>query len=67
VPRTSTYALNNATLPFVLALADRGWREALNRDPHLKAGLNIATGRVTYKEVAQALGLSYTAADAVLA
>jgi alanine dehydrogenase len=67
VPRTSTYALNNATLPFVLALADRGWREALNRDPHLKAGLNIAAGRVTYKEVAQALGLSYTAADAVLA
>jgi len=67
VPRTSTYALNNATLPFVLALADHGWRTALNRDPHLKAGLNVAAGRVTYKEVAQALGLSYTAAEAVLA
>jgi len=67
VPRTSTYALNNATLPFVLALADRGWRAALARDPHLKAGLNIAAGKVTYKEVAQALGLPYTAADAALA
>jgi alanine dehydrogenase len=67
VPRTSTYALNNATLPFVLALADRGWRDALARDPHLKAGLNIAAGKVTYKEVAQALDLPYTAADAVLA
>jgi alanine dehydrogenase len=66
VPRTSTYALNNATLPFVLALADRGWREALRRDPHLKAGLNVAAGRVTYREVADALGLTYTAADAVL-
>lgn len=67
VPRTSTYALNNATLPFVLALADHGWRAALHRDPHLKAGLNIAAGKVTYREVAQALGLPYTAADAVLA
>jgi alanine dehydrogenase len=67
VPRTSTYALNNATLPFVLALADRGWRSALARDPHLKAGLNIAAGKVTYREVGQALGLPYTAADAVLA
>jgi alanine dehydrogenase len=66
VPRTSTYALNNATLPFALALADRGWREALRRDPHLKAGLNVAAGKVTYREVADALGLAYTAADAVI-
>ncbi|MCU0765612.1 MAG: alanine dehydrogenase [Burkholderiaceae bacterium] len=66
VPRTSTYALNNATLPYVLALADRGWREALRGDPHLKAGLNVAAGRVAYREVAEALGLSYTAADALL-
>jgi len=67
VPRTSTYALNNATLPFVLALADHGWRAALKRDPHLKAGLNVAAGKVTYKEVAEALGLSYTSADAAIA
>ena len=62
VPRTSTYALNNATLPFTLALADKGWRQALNDNPHLKNGLNIAAGKVTYRAVAEALGLSYAAA-----
>jgi alanine dehydrogenase len=67
VPRTSTYALNNATLPFTLALADKGWRKALHEDPHLKNGLNIAAGKVTYKAVAKALGLAYSAADAVIA
>jgi alanine dehydrogenase len=66
VPRTSTYALNNATLPFTLALADKGWRQALRDDPQLKAGLNVAAGRVTYEEVARALGLDYTPADAAL-
>jgi alanine dehydrogenase len=59
VPRTSTYALNNATLPFVLALADRGWRAALEHDPHLRNGLNICAGRVTHAAVAEALGLPY--------
>jgi alanine dehydrogenase len=67
VPRTSTYALNNATLPFTLALADKGWRGALAEDPHLKAGLNVAAGQVTYAEVARALGLPYTPAEAALA
>ncbi|MCE9640817.1 MAG: alanine dehydrogenase [Betaproteobacteria bacterium] len=62
VPRTSTYALNNATLPFTLALADKGWRQALNDNPHLKNGLNIAAGKVTYRAVAEALGLNYAAA-----
>jgi alanine dehydrogenase len=66
VPRTSTYALNNATLPFALQLADKGWRRALTDNPHLKQGLNVALGKVTYKAVAKSLGLSYTAADAVL-
>jgi alanine dehydrogenase len=66
VPRTSTYALNNATLPFTLALANKGWRQALHDDPHLKAGLNVAAGKVTYKAVARALNLNYTAADAVV-
>ncbi len=60
VPRTSTYALNNATLPFTLALADKGWRKALREDPHLKAGLNVAAGKITYQEVASALKLGYT-------
>ena len=45
VPRTSTYALNNATLPFVLALADKGWKQALRDDPHLLAGLNVCAGQ----------------------
>ena len=66
VPRTSTYALNNATLPFTLALADKGWRRALADDPHLKNGLNVAAGKVTYKAVAKALGLQYTPPDAVI-
>jgi alanine dehydrogenase len=57
VARTSTFALNNATLPFALALADKGWRKALADDPHLRAGLNIAAGQVTYAAVAQDLGL----------
>jgi alanine dehydrogenase len=66
VPRTSTYALNNATLPFTLALADKGWRKALHDDAHLKNGLNVAAGKVTYKAVAKALNLNYTPADAVI-
>ncbi len=60
VARTSTNALNNATLPFVLALADKGARRALAEDAHLMAGLNVAGGKVTYRAVAQAHGLDYT-------
>lgn len=56
VPRTSAYALNNATLPAVLTLADKGWRRALADDPYLQAGLNCCGGRVTHPAVAQALG-----------
>jgi alanine dehydrogenase len=67
VPRTSTYALNNATLPFTLALADKGWRKALGDDPHLRNGLNVAAGRITHHEVANALELSYTPADELIA
>ncbi|MEO8303981.1 MAG: alanine dehydrogenase [Betaproteobacteria bacterium] len=59
VPRTSTFALNNATLPFVLALADKGWKKALADDPHLKNGLNVAFGKVTCRPVAEALGYPY--------
>jgi len=63
VARTSTIALNNATLPFALALADKGYRVALAEDHHLKAGLNVANGKVTYKAVAQAHGLPYVTAE----
>ena len=66
VPRTSTFALNNATLPFVLALADKGWKKALADDPHLKNGLNVAFGKVTCRPVADALGYEYIEADSVL-
>ena len=59
VPRTSTLALNNATLPHVLALADKGYRQALTDDPHLRNGLNVCAGAVTCKAVSDALGLMY--------
>jgi alanine dehydrogenase len=66
VARTSTFALNHATLPFALALADKGWREALREDPHLRAGLNIHDGKVTCEPVAAAHGLPYTLSESVL-
>ena len=56
VSRTSTYALNNVTLPHALRIADLGWREAMRTDPHLAQGLNVHAGRVTYPAVAQELG-----------
>ena len=55
VPRTSTFALNNATLPFVVAIADKGWKRALGDDVHLRQGLNVALGKVTCRPVADAL------------
>jgi alanine dehydrogenase len=56
VPRTSTFALNNATLPFVVSIADKGWKRALGEDIHLRQGLNVALGKVTCRPVADALG-----------
>jgi alanine dehydrogenase len=58
VPRTSTFALTNATLPYVRALADHGWKNALERDPGLAAGLNVHAGKVIHQAVAAALGLA---------
>jgi alanine dehydrogenase len=66
VARTSTFALNNATLPYVLALADKGYRQALLDDPGLLEGLNIHQGKVTYEAVATALGYEYVPARRVL-
>jgi alanine dehydrogenase len=57
VARTSAVALNNATLPFTLQLADKGWKRACAENPHLAAGVNVHAGRVTYPAVAEALGL----------
>ena len=56
VSRTSTYALNNVTLPHALRIANHGWKEAMRRDPHLAQGLNVHAGRVTYPAVASELG-----------
>jgi alanine dehydrogenase len=67
VARTSTFALNNVTLPFALAIADKGWKQALKDDKHLANGLNVAHGKVTYKAVADDLGYQYTAAEMALA
>ena len=67
VARTSTFALNNATLPFVLAMADKGIRQALLDDPHLLAGLNVHGGEITCQPVAEALGMNYVGARQTLA
>jgi alanine dehydrogenase len=66
VARTSTFALNNVTLPFVLALAEKGPRRALGQDPHLRNGLNVHEGKLTHRAVAQALKLQFTPPEAAL-
>ena len=66
VARTSTFALNNVTLPFVLALADLGLRRALGEDPYLRNGLNVHEGKVTCRAVAEALKLKFTPPEAAL-
>jgi len=66
VARTSTYALNNVTLPHALRIAKLGWKEALKADPHLAEGLNVHEGKVTYEAVATELGHEYRSAAEVL-
>ena len=66
VPRTSTYALNNATLPYILTLADKGYVQALKDDVHLRNGLNVHRGKVTYKPVAEVLGYDFHSPESVL-
>ncbi|WP_447554166.1 alanine dehydrogenase [Vreelandella sp. EE22] len=66
VARTSTLGLTNATLPFVLALADKGWQQALRDDDHFATGLNVHAGKLTYKAVAEAFGLEYVASGPLL-
>ena len=67
VPRSSTLALGNATLPFMLALADKGWRVACAEDPHLQAGLNVHDGQITNAAVARALNLPLESIEKALA
>ena len=66
VPRTSTFALTNATLPFVKALANLGWREAMLRDAHFANGLNVHAGRINHEAVAHDLGYQYLSAEDAL-
>jgi len=63
VPKTSTLALSNATLPYVLRIAGRGWRTAARETPEIKRGINAVDGKVTYRGVADAFGLEYTPVD----
>jgi alanine dehydrogenase len=66
VPRTSTFALNNATLPYIISLANKGYKRALAEDKHLLNGLNVHAGKVMYKAVSDSLGLDYVSAEAAL-
>ena len=67
VSRTSTYALNNVTMPHALAIANKGWKQALADDEHLRNGLNVWNGKVTYEAVARDLGYDYVPAEAAVA
>ena len=67
VPRTSTFALNNATLPFTIQLAEKGAKQAMLDNPHLLEGLNVHHGMVTYEDVARDLGYDYVPAREALA
>jgi alanine dehydrogenase len=60
VPRTSTIALTNATLPYAKLLADHGWQASVRRHPDLAKGVNMVDGKITYEAVAQAFGMTYT-------
>ena len=66
VARTSTFALNNATIGHALALANKGWKAAMRDDAHLRQGLNVCQGKVTYEAVAQDLGYEYVPAETLL-
>ncbi len=66
VPQTSTYALNNATLPFTLSMANQGWKAAMLEDPHLMHGLNVHDGMLTYEAVAQAQGIEFVEPQSLL-
>ncbi len=66
VARTSTFALNNATIGHAVAIAEKGWRKAMRDDVHLRHGLNVCEGRVTYEAVAKDLGYEYVSADAMI-
>jgi alanine dehydrogenase len=67
VPRTSTFALNNATLPFVEAIADQGWEAAMRNNVHMRNGLNVHRGQMVNEAAANALGLNWLSFEKALA
>jgi alanine dehydrogenase len=66
VPKTSTIALTNATIPYAVEIANKGWREAMSTNPEIKKGANVIEGKIVYKEVSEAFGLEYTPVDSLL-
>ena len=66
VPKTSTIALTNATLPYVLEIADKGWKKAMRDNPEIRLGANVVEGKITYRSVADAFGLEYCPIDNLL-
>lgn len=66
VPKTSTLALNNATLPYAVEIANKGWQRALQENPEIKTGANVVQGHVTYQAVAEAFGFDYTPVDVLI-
>jgi alanine dehydrogenase len=66
VPRTSTLALTNASLPYLLQIANKGWEKAMQENPEIKFGANVIRNRITYKAVAEAFNLDYTPVDEML-
>jgi alanine dehydrogenase len=66
VPKTSTLALTNATLPYAVEISNKGWKKAMNENPEIKAGANVVKGKVTYQAVADAFGLEYVPIDRML-
>jgi alanine dehydrogenase len=66
VPRTSTMALTNATLPYAVEIANKGWKKAMQESKEIKLGANVINGKVTYQAVAEAFGLGYTSIDDLL-
>jgi alanine dehydrogenase len=66
VPKTSTLALTNATLPYAVEIANKGWKKAMQENPEIKRGANVVKGKVTYQGVADAFGLKYTPVDQLL-
>jgi alanine dehydrogenase len=63
VAKTSTMALTNATLPYAVEIANKGWKRAIRENPEIKLGANVVKGKVTYKAVADAFGLEYVPVD----